>query len=181
MLRGGSGWEFSGPSRVGLVNFQPGSGQVSQILTRAERASPWKNLGQFGLKISRVWRLLVWILVLALEVACIHLAKKSCKSSKNRILWVDLEKFLNFPRYILAEIQFLRGRANRADIKKFRAIRLRPKMGRVGSGWPFFGPYGPQAGRADGLWPDPPLVMLSITKDWKFFRICLASKIYTAV
>ena len=90
---------------------------------------------------------------------CIHLAKKSCKSSKNRILWVDLEKFLNFPRYILTEIQFLRGRANRADIRIFRAIRAEAKnaSGRVGSGWPFFGPYGPRAGRADGLWPDPPL------------------------
>ena len=69
-----------------------------------------------------------------------------------------------FPRYILAEIQFLRGRANRADIKNFRAIRAEAKnaSGRVGSGWPFFGPYGPRAGRADGLWPDPPLLPTAV-------------------
>ena len=36
---------------------------------------------------------------------------------------------------------------------------LRPMIPRVRSGRAgyFFGPYGPRAGRADGLWPDPPL------------------------
>ena len=88
---------------------------------------------------------------------------------------MDLEKFLIFfkisrffPRHILAEIQFLRGRANRADIKNFRAIRAEAKnaSGRVGSGWPFFGPYGPRAGRADGLWPDPPLGQDKRNQNW---------------
>ena len=41
-------------------------------------------------------------------------------------------------------------------------IGLRPKIPRVGSGRAghFFGPYGPRAGRADGLWPDPPLTAI---------------------
>ena len=120
-----------------------------------------KNLGQFGLKISRVWRLLVWISGLSLG-GCKHLANLA-KIEFGGWIWKILDFFKIsrfFPRYILAEIQFLRGRANRADIKIFRAIRAEAKnaSGRVGSGWPFFGPYGPRAGRADGLWPDPPLI-----------------------